>query len=72
MATGWKQIADRTGRERVYATFSLFTEGFWFTLSFLLFIILGPFASPIVLGVLYLLGQDDSEVKGPEQLSRTF
>lgn len=72
MTSGWKEIADKTGRGRADATLSLFSEGFWFTLSFLLFIILGPFATPIVLVVLYLLAKEDTDIKAPEQLSGTL
>lgn len=43
-------------------------EAFWFTLCFSLFLILGPFSAPIVLGYLFFDNQLSSESMEPESL----
>lgn len=42
------------------------SEWFWFCLSFLLFIVLGPFSAPVVLLVLVKLGLEESTNREPE------
>lgn len=42
------------------------SEWFWFCLSFLLFIVLGPFSAPVVLLVLVKLGLEENSSQEPE------
>lgn len=42
------------------------SEGFWFTASLALFLLLGPFAAPIVLVALYNLRHTEMELTEPE------
>lgn len=43
-------------------------EAFWFTLCLSLFVILGPFSAPIVLGFLFFNNHLSSESMEPESL----
>ena len=45
------------------------SERFWFFLSFILFIILGPFSGPIALIILLKLGLEESSQIEPESLA---
>jgi len=42
------------------------TELFWFSLSLVLFLVLGPFAAPVVLIVLFKLGMEECDAREPE------
>ncbi len=44
-------------------------EWFWFFLSFILFVILGPFSAPIALIALLKLGLEDNDLREPEAIS---
>ena len=44
------------------------SEWFWFLLSFLLFIVLGPFSAPIVLIALIKLGLEDNDHPEPQSI----
>ncbi len=44
-------------------------EWFWFFLSFILFIALGPFSAPIVLITLFKLGLEENDLCEPEAIS---
>lgn len=41
-------------------------EWFWFCLSFLLFVVLGPFSAPVVLVVLIRLGMEEESHDEPD------
>ncbi len=43
-------------------------EWFWFLVSFLLFIIMGPFSAPVVLIVLARLGLEDNCCEEPQTI----
>lgn len=45
------------------------SEWFWFLLSFVLFIALGPFSAPIVIIALFKLGLEDNDNREPESVS---
>ncbi len=45
------------------------SEGFWFLLSFTLFIVLGPFSAPIALIALFKLGLEDNSHQEPQSIS---
>lgn len=45
------------------------SEWFWFVLSFVLFVALGPFSAPIVLIALVKLGMEDNDHREPESIS---
>lgn len=45
------------------------SEWFWFVLSFVLFVVLGPFSAPIALIALIKLGSEDNDHREPESLS---
>jgi hypothetical protein len=42
---------------------------FWFCLSFVLFVVLGPFSAPVALIVLAKLGLEESSHQEPESIS---
>ena len=42
---------------------------FWFLLSFVLFVVLGPFSAPIALIALVKLGLEDHDHREPESIS---
>jgi hypothetical protein len=42
---------------------------FWFLLSFMLFIALGPFSGPIALIAIYKLGLEGNECVGPDSIA---
>lgn len=44
------------------------SEWFWFLVSFLLFLVLGPFSAPVVLMVLARLGIEDNNCKEPRSI----
>ncbi len=44
------------------------SEWFWFLLSFSLFLVLGPFAAPVVLIVLVKLGLEHADGSEPESI----
>lgn len=48
------------------------SEWFWFTLCFLLFVVLGPFSVPVVLMVLIQLGVNADDCQEPESCGDTF
>lgn len=48
--------------------FGKFAEMMWFFLSFLLFIVLGPFSAPIALIALFQLGCEDGDQPSPKPL----
>ena len=43
-------------------------EWFWFLVSFLLFVVLGPFSAPVVLIVLARLGMEDNCCEEPQTI----
>ncbi len=45
------------------------SEWFWFLLSFVLFVVLGPFSAPIALIALFKLGLEDNNHCEPESIS---
>jgi hypothetical protein len=45
------------------------SESFWFLLSFILFVVLGPFSAPIALIALFKLGLEDNNHLEPESMS---
>jgi len=45
------------------------SEWFWFTLSFCLFVLLGPFSAPIALIAIFKLGLEDNEHREPKSIS---
>lgn len=45
------------------------SEWFWFVLSFVLFVALGPFSAPIALIALVKLGMEDNDHREPESIS---
>lgn len=52
----WQSLCDRS--EQI-------SEWFWFMLSFLLFVLLGPFSAPIALIAIFKLGLEDNEHQEP-------
>lgn len=46
-------------------------EGFWFTVCFVLFLILGPFAAPIVLCFMFSNNTLNCEMQEPESSSES-
>lgn len=67
-----KQAIDRP-IESVFQSLSIlvedFSEWFWFLLSFVLFVLLGPFSAPIALIALLKLGLEDNDHREPESIS---
>ena len=45
------------------------SEWFWFLLSFVLFVVLGPFSAPIALIAIFKLGLEDNDQTEPESIS---
>jgi hypothetical protein len=45
------------------------SEWFWFLLSFVLFIVLGPFSAPIALIAIIKLGLEENDHREPESIS---
>ncbi len=45
------------------------TEWFWFLLSFVLFVALGPFSAPIALIAIFKLGLEENDHREPESIS---
>lgn len=44
-------------------------EWFWFLLSFVLFVVLGPFSAPIALIAIFKLGLEENDHREPESIS---
>lgn len=49
--------------------FGQVSEWFWFCLSFILFIVLGPFSAPVALIVLARLGMEENSCQEPESIT---
>ncbi|MGB3211601.1 MAG: hypothetical protein WBB19_12925 [Desulforhopalus sp.] len=67
-----KQIIDRPTGISCLSLFGLIeqvSEWFWFLLSFVLFVVLGPFSAPIVLIALIKLGLEENDHPEPEPIS---
>jgi hypothetical protein len=67
-----KQIIGRPIEGVWYSSWKLVdrvSEWFWFLLSFILFVVLGPFSAPVVLIALYKLGLEDNDHQEPELIS---
>lgn len=45
------------------------SEWFWFLLSFVLFVVLGPFSAPIALIAIFKLGLEENDHREPESIS---
>ena len=69
--TAHKQIIGQTD-ESVWQSLCNLTERlsewFWFLLSFVLFVVLGPFSAPIALIAIFKLGLEDNDHREPESL----
>ena len=67
-----KQAIDRPV-ESVFHSLCIFieqlSEWFWFLLSFVLFVVLGPFSAPFALIALFKLGLEDNDHREPESIS---
>lgn len=46
------------------------SEGFWFSLCLLLFMALGPFSAPIVLGYIFFGKLNDQSLHEPDPISK--
>lgn len=46
------------------------SEGFWFSLCLLLFMALGPFSAPIVLGYIFFGKLSDQALREPDPVSK--
>jgi hypothetical protein len=46
------------------------SEGFWFSLCLLLFMVLGPFSAPIVLGYIFFGKLSDQVLSEPDPISK--
>jgi hypothetical protein len=44
------------------------SEWFWLSLSLVLFVVMGPFAAPVVLLVLFQLAGEENDCREPESL----
>jgi len=67
--TAQKQMIDRPaeGAWQVLCGMSdQLSEWFWFMLSFLLFVVLGPFSAPIALIAIFKLGIQENEHREPD------
>lgn len=73
MATTLHKQAIDQPVESVYHSLCTFfdqlSEWFWFLLSFVLFVVLGPFSAPIALIALFKLGLEDNDHPEPESIS---
>jgi hypothetical protein len=49
--------------------FAKIAEGIWFLVSFILFVILGPFSAPIAMIALLQLGCEENDQPSPEPMS---
>jgi len=67
-----KQAMDRPA-ESVFHSLCILveqaSEWFWFFLSFVLFVVLGPFSAPIALIALFKLGLEDNDHREPESMT---
>ncbi len=62
-------ISNTISRRNFLAISEKISELFWFSLSLLLFIVLGPFAAPVVLLVLVRLGMEENDAPEPESIT---
>ena len=62
-------VSNRNFRSNFATICEKISELFWFCLSLMLFVVLGPFAAPVVLLVLLKLGMEESDAQEPEALS---
>lgn len=51
------------------SAFAKIAEGVWFLVSFILFVILGPFSAPIAMIALLQLGCEDNDQPSPDPIS---
>jgi len=56
-------------RRRSTSCFGQISEWFWFCLSFILFIVLGPFSAPVALIVLARLGLEENTCQEPKSIT---
>ena len=59
----------RVDRSGPATGFGQVSEWFWFSLSFILFIVLGPFSAPVALIVLARLGMEENSWQEPESIT---
>jgi hypothetical protein len=67
-----KQVMGRPVESVFHSLCSLVeqaSEWFWFLLSFVLFVVLGPFSAPIALIALFKLGLEDNDHREPESIT---
>jgi len=67
-----KQVMGRPVESVFHSLYSLVeqaSEWFWFLLSFVLFVVLGPFSAPIALIALFKLGLEDNDHREPESIT---
>lgn len=67
-----KQVISRPAEGVWHSLWSLaekLSEWFWFLLSFVLFVVLGPFSAPIALMAIFKLGLEDNSQTEPESVS---
>jgi ABC-type microcin C transport system permease subunit YejB len=70
--TLYKPIVERSLESqwhRLMVHFERVSEYFWFLVSFVLFVVLGPFSAPVVLLVLCRLGLQENDHVEPEPAS---
>lgn len=66
--TAQKQMIDRSAEgvwQILCGMSDQLSEWFWFTLCFLLFVLLGPFSAPIALIAIFKLGLQENEHREP-------
>lgn len=68
MATAWFSKYHLAVRRRC-TCFRQVSEGLWFCLSLMLFIVLGPFCGPVVLMVLARLGMEEHTCQEPQSVT---
>lgn len=56
-------------RRRLALCLGQISEWFWFCLSFMLFIVLGPFSAPVALIVLVRLGMEEHICEEPKSIT---
>ena len=56
-------------RRRPTSCLGQVSEWFWFCLSFILFIVLGPFSAPVALIVLVRLGMEENTCREPKSIT---
>ncbi len=57
------------GWHMLWAAVEQWSEYFWFLLSFVLFLLLGPFSAPIVVIAIFKLGLEDNDHAEPESIA---